>query len=177
MQYSDSKSVAPGRVTGFTIKSLNNDALIWDITDPLNVKQIQYTRDGENIGFKSITDTLKTFIAFTTANAVVPLIKPAAVPNQDLHSSASADMIIITHPLFRAYAEKLADIHLNNSGLISQIVTPEQIYNEFSGGIPDIAAIRNFLRMKYLKQKDSAHPLKYLLLFGDGSYENKTPPP
>ncbi len=177
MQYSDSKSVAPGRVTGFTIKSLNNDALIWDITDPLNVKQIQYTRDGENIGFKSTTDTLKTFIAFTTDNAVVPLIKTAAVPNQDLHSSASADMIIITHPLFKAYAEKLADIHLKDDGLKSQIVTPEQIYNEFSGGIPDIAAIRNFLRMKYFKQKGSSHPLKYLLLFGDGSYENKTPPP
>jgi hypothetical protein len=61
--------------------------------------------------------------------------------------------------------------------LISLIVTPEQIYNEFSGGIPDIVAIRNFLRMKYMKQKGSAHPLKYLLLFGDGSYENKTPPP
>ena len=24
---------------------------------------------------------------------------------------------------------------------------------------------------------EAAHPLKYLLLFGDGSYENKTPPP
>jgi hypothetical protein len=177
MQYNDSKSVAPGRITGFTIRSLNNDALIWDITDPMNVKQIQYTRNGENLGFKFASDTLKTFIAFTTDNTVAPLIKPAAVPNQDLHSSASADMIIVTHPLFRAYAEKLADIHLKNDGLISQIVTPEQIYNEFSGGIPDIAAIRNFLRMKYMKQKGSAHPLKYLLLFGDGSYENKTPPP
>lgn len=85
-------------------------------------------------------------------------------------------MIIITHPEFRAYAEKLAEIHLNNDGLISLIVTPEQIYNEFSGGIPDIAAIRNFVRMKYLKQNTVAHPLKYLLLFGDGSYENRTPP-
>ena len=57
------------------------------------------------------------------------------------------------------------------------IVTPEQIYNEFSGGIPDICAIRNFLRMKYSGQKGTGHPLKYLLLFGDGSYENKTRPP
>jgi hypothetical protein len=177
IQYTDSKSVAPGRITGFLIRSLNNDPLIWDITDPLNIKQIQYTRNGENIGFKSATDTLKTFIAFTAANAMVPLIKPAFIPNQDLHSSASADMIIITHPLFKAYAGKLADFHLTNDGIISLIVTPQQIYNEFSGGIPDIASMRNFLRMKYLKQKDSAHPLKYLLLFGDGSYENKTPPP
>lgn len=177
MQYSDSKSVAAGRITDFTFRSTMNDALIWDVTDPNNVLDISYTVTGENIGFKSITDTLKTFIVFTTSNAIAAVIKPIIVPNQDLHSSSSADMVIITHPLFKVYAEKLADIHLTNDGLISQIVTPQQIYNEFSGGIPDISAIRNFLRMKYLRQKDAAHPLKYLLLFGDGSYENKTQPP
>jgi hypothetical protein len=177
MQYSDSKSVAPNRITGFTILSLMNDAIVWDISDPLNAKQIQYTRTGDNITFKAATDTLKTFIAFSPGNALIPIIKPAAIPNQDLHSSEPADMIIITHPIFSEYAEKLEKIHLNNSGLISQVVTLEQVYNEFSGGIPDIAAIRNFVRMKYQKQLGSNHPLKYLLLFGDGSYENKTLPP
>ncbi|HKK43047.1 MAG TPA: type IX secretion system sortase PorU, partial [Bacteroidales bacterium] len=33
------------------------------------------------------------------------------------------------------------------------------------------------VRMKYLKQKGTARQLKYLLLFGDGSYENRTLPP
>ncbi len=177
MQYSDSKSVASGRICNFTLKSTNYNPEIWDITDPMNIKLVQSIRNGDNINFKYSSDTLRTFIAFTAENAGIPIIKPAAVPNQDLHSSPSADMIIITHPLFRTYAEKLADIHLKNDGLSSQIVTPEQIYNEFSGGVPDIAAIRNFLRMKYIKQNGSTHPLKYLLLFGDGSYENKTPPP
>ena len=177
MQYSDSRSIAQGRITGFSIKSLINDAIIWDISDPMNTKQIQYTRTGDNITFNAATDTLKTFIAFTLGNVLTPIIKPAAVPNQDLHSSEPADMIIITHSLFRKYAEKLANIHLNNSGLLSQVVTLEQVYNEFSGGIPDIAAIRNFVRMKYLNQQGSSYPLKYLLLFGDGSYENKTLPP
>jgi hypothetical protein len=177
MQYSDSKSVAPDRITGFAIRSLINDAIVWDISDPLNAKQIHITRTGDSITFKAATETLKTFIAFTTANAFIPSIKPAAIPNQNLHSSVPVDMIIITHPIFRTYAEKLANIHLNNSGLISQVVTLEQVYNEFSGGIPDICAIRNFVRMKYQKQKGTIHPLKYLLLFGDGSYENKTLPP
>jgi hypothetical protein len=31
--------------------------------------------------------------------------------------------------------------------------------------------------MKYLLQKGTSRTLKYLLLFGDGSYKNKTPPP
>jgi hypothetical protein len=174
--YLDSKSVGPGRITTFSVRT-DNDPEIWDVTDPFNTKLMQYSRDGGYINFKASTDSLRTFIAFSLANAVVPVIKPGAIPNQDLHGSASADMIIITHPLFKSYAEKLAAIHLKNDGLITQIVTPGQIYNEFSGGIPDIAAIRNFLRMKYIKQNGSVHPLKYVLLFGDGSYENKTPPP
>ncbi len=177
MQFSDSRSIATGRITGFSIRCLINEALVWDISDPLNIKQIQYSKTGNNITFNSANDSLKTFIAFSAGNALTPIIKPAAVPNQDLHSSDPADMIIITHPLFRVYAEKLATIHSDNSGLITQVATLEQVYNEFSGGTPDIAAIRNFVRMKYLKQQGTSHPLKYLLLFGDGSYENKTLPP
>jgi len=177
MQYSDYKSVAPGRVTGFSIRGQVNDAIVWDVSDPINAKQIQLTRVADSITFKTSSDTLKTFIAFTQASTINPVIKTKAVSNQNLHSSEPADMIIITHPLFREHAQKLADIHLKTSGLISQIFTPEQVYNEFSGGTPDIAAIRNFLRMKYLKQKGTNQPLKYLLLFGDGSYENKTLPP
>jgi hypothetical protein len=177
IQFSDASTVAAGRITGFTIRSIANDVFIWDVSDPVNAKQIQYTKTGDNITFNAATDSLKTFLAFTTGNALIPFIRPAAVPNQDLHSSEPADMIILTHSLFRKYAEKLAKIHFNNSGLISQVVTTEQVYNEFSGGIPDICAIRNFVRMKYMKQQNSNHPLKYLLLFGDGSFENKTPPP
>ncbi len=177
MQISDSKSVTPGGITSYSIKSQVNDVLIWDISDPSDPKQVLYTKTGDNISFKALSDSLKTFIAFTLTNAVIPAIRSSVIPNQDLHGSESVDMIIVTHPLFRNHAEKLAKIHSENSGLISQIVTPEQIYNEFSGGIPDIAAIRNYARMKYRKQSGTDHPLKYLLLFGDGSYENKTLPP
>ncbi len=176
-QFSDSRSVSPGRITGFSLKSQVNNVIIWDISDPVAPKQVQYTKSGDNLTFKAATDSLRTYVAFVVSNALTPAIRPSAVPNQNLHGSGPADMIILTHPLFRSHAEDLAEIHLSNSGLISQIVTPEQVYNEFSGGIPDIAAIRNFLRMKYKKQSGTNHPLKYLLLFGDGSYENKTPPP
>jgi hypothetical protein len=177
VQFSDSRSVGPGRITEFTIRSQNNDISVWDVSDPFNAKQVQYTRTGSNINFKAKNDSLKTFVAFATGNTLIPSIRPIAIKNQDLHSSGPADMVIITHPLFKEYAQKIAEIHLNNSGLLTQIVTQEQVYNEFSGGVPDIVAIRNFIRMKYMKQLGTSHPLKYLLLFGDGSYENKTLPP
>jgi hypothetical protein len=174
---SDAGSAGAGRLTEFTIKSPGRDPFIWDITDPANPVNIKYSRTGENIRFRASTDSLRTFVAFSETNTLTPLIKNGSMANQDLHGSEPVDMIIVTHPLFRKYAEKLAEIHLANSGLISQIVTPEEIYNEFSGGTPDIAAIRNFIRMKYLRQTGSKNPLKYLLLFGDGSIENKILPP
>lgn len=177
IRFSDSKSIKSGRVTEFTLKCQIDGVSVWDVSDPYNPWAIQYMKDGDSIRFKTSTDSLKTFIAFTHDKALRPVIKPGQLPNQNLHASEPADMIIVVHPLFLAYAEKMANIHYNYNGLISLIVTPEQIYNEFSGGIPDIAAIRNFLRMKYKSQYGSRHPLRYLLLFGDGSYENKTLPP
>ncbi len=173
----DSRTISPGMVTSFYLESATDNTIIWDITDPYNIRSINFSRDGNILSFKSRTDSLRKFVAFLSSNARTPEIRTALVPNQDLHSSADADMIIITHPKFLKYAHELAGIHLVNSGLESQVVTTTAVYNEFSGGIPDIAALRNFVRMKYIRQKGSARPLKYLLLFGDGSYENKTPPP
>ncbi len=176
-EFFDSESVSPGRVTEFTIISSASDPLIWDVSDPFNIKDIQYARSGEVDKFRFLSDSLRQFFMFSAGNARSPIIIPGVLPNQDLHSSPAADMIIVTHPVFLSYAEKLAEIHSSDGGLISLVVTPDQIYNEFSGGIPDICAIRNFMRMKYMRQKGTQHPLKYLLLFGDGSYENKTKPP
>ena len=175
--FCDSKVAGSGHITQFTVRSPGLTPVIWDITNPQRPENINYSKSGDNIIFKSQTDSLRYFIAFSSQNADDPIFFPQPVTNQDLHGSGPADMIIVTHPLFAAYASKLAKLHHAENGLSSMIVTPGQIYNEFSGGIPDIAAIRNFLRMKYLRQKGSAHPLKYLLLLGDGSYENRTPPP
>ncbi|GAI28057.1 unnamed protein product, partial [marine sediment metagenome] len=49
---------------------------------------------------------------------------------------------------------------------------PEQVYNEFSSGSPDVSAIRNFMKMLYDRAAIEKDIPKYLLLFGDGSYDN-----
>ena len=175
--YSDSKVVGPGHFSTFSFTGADYNPMIWDLSDPSDIKRMTYSKAGSNLSFNDSTNTLKKYVLFTVSNSLNPIIEATPINNQNLHGSDPADMIIVSHPLFLQFARKLADIHLAASGLITQIVTPEQIYNEFSGGIPDICAIRNFIRMKYLKQSGTRHPLKYLLLFGDGSYENKTQPP
>ena len=53
------------------------------------------------------------------------------------------------------------------------MVTPESIYNEFSSGTPDATAYRRFMKMFYDRQTSEADAPKYLLLFGDGSFDNR----
>ena len=118
-QFFDSESVANGRITEFTISSKVSNPMIWDVTDPFNISDIRYDRYGEDNKFRFSSDSLRTFVAFTPDNAISPVIKATEVPNQDLHSSAPADMIIITHPMFLGYAEKLSAIHSADNGLIS----------------------------------------------------------
>lgn len=173
---SDSRSVGVSNITLFSIASPST-LKVWDVTDPFIPKVLEGSFSGNGTSFKAATDSLRTFICFAPAQVMRPIIKGDPVPNQDLHALVPAGMIIVTHPLFASYARRLAEIHQADDGLTSIIVTPQQIYNEFSGGIPDAVAIRNFVKMIRDKGKSSSSPLKYLLLFGDGSYENKTPAP
>lgn len=170
----DSKSIIPGSVTEFTIKNSSPEPVIWDVTDPLSPEIIPFSRRGDVLSFRKITDTLRTFVVFENSSAPEPVFSEEPVDNQDLHASPEAELIIVTHPLFRKQALKLAALHRLTSGLSSVVVTPGEIYNEFSGGIPDLAAIRNFVRMKHILQTGAGLPLKYLLLFGDGSYDNRS---
>lgn len=175
--FSDIRSAGTDRITEFTVNSPANTPVIWDVTDPFNPYIINYSKNGDLLKFRAFTGSLRSYVLFLDNNIPEPVLITPALSNQDLHGSPPADMIIVTHPVFRDYAVKIAGIHYKNSGLVSQVVTPDEIYNEFSGGITDLVAIRNYLRMKYIKQSGTDHPLKYLLLFGDGSYENKTLPP
>ena len=173
---SDSRSAGESAVTRFTIEGPST-LIVWDITDPYTPREIQTSSSSGNTLFTVATDSLRKFVAFAADHARQPVKTLTAVPNQDLHAIAPADMVIVTHPLFEDYARQLAGLHFDDDGTTSIIVTPEQIYNEFSGGIPDAAAIRNFVKMVRDRGNTGGTSLKYLLLFGDGSYENKTPPP
>jgi hypothetical protein len=53
------------------------------------------------------------------------------------------------------------------------VVTLEKIYNEFSSGKQDIAAIRNLIKYVYWNASAPDKRVKYVNLFGDASYDYK----
>ncbi|HRT53684.1 MAG TPA: C25 family cysteine peptidase, partial [Flavobacteriales bacterium] len=117
------------------------------------------------------TDTLREFIAFKNSGFLTP-VAVGPVPNQDLHAVAEADMVIVSPELFLGQAQRLAD-RRTEEGLSVVLVTPQQIYNEFSSGQRDATAIKRFMKMLYDRAgMDPELMTRYLLLFGDGSYNN-----
>ncbi|MCD6565783.1 MAG: type IX secretion system sortase PorU [Bacteroidales bacterium] len=172
MHFRDVNSVGPGNITLMKLKNATPNTRIWDISDMHNIKQIPYNRAGDEMEFTIITDSLREFIAFNNEVFYTPEFSQQNIVNQNLHAITQADMIIVTHTNFINQAEELARIHRDHDKLTVSVVTPEQIYNEFSSGSPDVSAIRNFMRMLYDRAIIEKDIPKYLLLFGDGSYDN-----
>jgi hypothetical protein len=86
------------------------------------------------------------------------------------NSSNGADYIIITHPHFYTDVLPLRD-HRAAQGLRTVVIDVRDIYDEFSYGIFDPRAIRDFLSHTY---RDWTPPApSYVLLVGDGNYDFK----
>jgi len=157
-------------VSQFNLQSTSSTLRIWNVTDQFNISEQQTTFASNNYSFAIATDTLKQFIAFDGTSYQTPAFV-GQVPNQNLHAMVSgpADYIIVAPQSFSVQAGQLAELHKTYENLSYVIVTPDEIYNEFSSGAQDLMAIRQFVRMYY----NTTHPPQYLLLLGTGSYRQK----
>lgn len=91
------------------------------------------------------------------------------------NASNAADYIIIAHPNFKSVAERLASYRVNNFPDVSitnprvKIVYTNQIYNEFSNGLLDPYAIKNFI--SYAFSNWTKPSPAYVVLLGDMSHD------
>lgn len=167
------EGVGPGQVFGFNVSGSNSTYKIWDISDPTNVREQQYSLNGTNMNFGVRADSIKHFVAHTSSGYQTP-VNARQINNQNLHGLPATDFLIVTHPEFFEQAIRLRDFHRSELGQKTQVVDINHVYNEFSSGAPDPTAIRDFVNMFY-KRAGSDYDLmpKYLLLFGDGTYDYK----
>ena len=173
MIFRDQKSVGAGNISKFSVSNASSSLQIWDVTHPLDIKLQLGNFSGNNFEFILPTDSLKEFVAFNGQSFLTPT-KIGKVPNQDLHSLAQSDLLIVTYPGFLRQANTLADLHRSQDNFSVSVATTEQVFNEFSSGAQDVCAIRDFVRMFYNRAVDSTQLPKYLLLVGRGSYNLKS---
>ncbi|HTA81322.1 MAG TPA: type IX secretion system sortase PorU [Bacteroidia bacterium] len=176
MEFRDAASVGAGKFSLFNI-STYSPLQVWDVTNPYNVSllNLKKTTSGSSqlYQFTLPTDTLRQFMAFTGNTYLTPTAF-GLVPNQNLHSLPQTDLVIVTNPSFYPQAMQLAAFHRAHDSLKVEVATTTQVYNEFSSGQQDPVAIRDFCRMFYTRESTQYNTqLKYLLLYGDGSYDPK----
>ena len=166
----------------YIISNASAISKIWDISDIYNVSQ--YSNSGNNtFSFKVSLGTTKNYLAVVETDAYLPLKESnASVLNQNIKGTIflnnqgnfqDIDYLIITPNFLVSQAERLANFHRSYSALNVKVVTLESIYQEFSSGKQDIAAIRNLIKYVYWNASSSANRVKYVNLFGDASYDYK----
>jgi Peptidase family C25/FlgD Ig-like domain len=155
--------------TSYNLGGATSSTKVWDITDPLQAKQISGTTlSGSTLSFGATSTMLHTYVAFNeNGNFPLPTKAGGKIDNQNYHGIAETNMIVVYHPEFEPAAEKFAAHRSSHSNISVDLIDVEKLYNEFSSGSKDPTAIRDFARM-LLTRSDQ---FKYLLLFGDGSFD------
>ena len=170
MEFRDPKTMAQP-TSKFTVSG-NSGNTIWDITDPTTPILQKTDAGGTDQSFGVATSgVLRNFISFnSTAGFLTPEFSEGKIDNQNIHSLDNLDLTIVFHPDFEEAAQDLNNHRKSFSGYSTEAISVKKIYNEFSSGAQDPAAIRDFARMLYER-----NPLKfkYLCLLGDGSFDYK----
>lgn len=139
----------------------------WEVTDPMHpvVQQLQVA---SGIGTFGAEGAVEHDYHLFEPTGVKQVASVAHIPNQNLHALTNATYVIVTHDLFRAQAEALAEFHREMDGMDCMVVDVREIYNEFGTGVADPTAVRDFIRMIYQRSNGQ---LKYVLMFGKGTHD------
>ena len=148
---------------------------VFDVTDYSNVKLVAGASiSGGNFRFQARQRSGPVSEYFAVGpNGYKSPIGIQKMGNSNLHGFADgAPFVIITHADFLSQAQRLK-VQREQAGpdrLSTIVVNIQDIYNEFSGGLLDPTAIRDYL--KYAYNNWNVKP-RYVLLFGDGDFDYK----
>lgn len=156
---------------------------VWDVTESGQITSISNENGAASLNFKAQLGQIRNYVAIHSGDYYTPRLVPqSVVPNQNLKGTIfrndqgafqDIDYLIVTPPFLLQPALRLANHHKTKNGLKVKVVTTDKIYNEFSHGKQDIAAIRNFVKYIYDNASSPQNRIKYLNLFGDTSVDYK----
>lgn len=161
------KNAPANSIATFNLTNVNENVLVWDISSPDNIANYNINMNNNIAEIKYNTSTSKKFIAFSKNGTFLTPGEYKKIDNQNLHSILDADMLVVYPKEFEESALKFSDYRAGRNNIKVYAVELEKIFNEFSCGKLDPTAIRDFVRMLKIKNDN----FKYLLLFGDGSFD------
>jgi len=169
-------------IVNYTIGNATGISQIWDITDLYNVYKLENANQA-TFSFKAQLGEIRKYIAIDPGDYFTPLKESQPkIGNQNLkgtifkntqNSFQDIDYVIVAPKFLVSLAEKLANFHRTHSNLNVKVIALENIYQEFSSGKQDVAAIRNFVKYIYNNASAPEKRIKFLNLFGDASFDYK----
>ena len=169
-------------IVSYNISNAVGISRVWDVTDLYNVTKVENLNQA-SFSFKANLGELRKYVAVDALDYYVPLKgSKTKIANQNLKGTIfknnqgqfqDIDYVIITPAFLSGQAEKLANFHRSYSNLNVKVIPLETIYQEFSSGKQDIAAIRNCIKYIYENASAPEKKVKYVNLFGDASYDYK----
>jgi hypothetical protein len=157
------------QINGFSASSIET----FDITDPLNVAQvISGTVSGGSpftLQFSDASPTPREYIVTAQQKNPTSVVFDTA---SSLRSATNgADYIVIAHPTLLSDVQPLATLRNSQFARPVQVVDVQDVYDEFSDGLVDAQAIRDFLQYAYNFWQSPAP--SYVLLVGAGNFDPK----
>jgi len=161
-----------GQFARYQLQGFSSQPTVMDVTNPVNPTLIPVQSAGNQFNAVGSASPQRKFVAqsrFFTPEA------PQVVQNQNLHGiSGFPDFIIISGDNIVNQAQEFAQYRSDNSNLSTVVATQTQIFNEFSAGVPDVVALRDYVKFLYDRAEGNPDRLpRYLLLFGDTSFDYK----
>ncbi|MDH3890240.1 MAG: type IX secretion system sortase PorU [candidate division Zixibacteria bacterium] len=158
-----------GRARVELIDDFSSVPLIVDIADGRQPRVLTgFTRAGGLLSFGlDMTPTRPNHFFATTLNRTLSPVAVEKSSPEDLRAgNAQADLIVVTPAAFTEAMQEYIDYRQNQR---VRIVSTEDIYDNFAGGVFDPVAIRDFLKFAY--ETWPAPAPSVVLLVGDGNYD------
>ncbi|SFE74055.1 type IX secretion system sortase PorU [Flavobacterium xueshanense] len=176
------QSVSNIGIVNYEISNATGISQIWDVTDIHSISNVANSNQN-TFSFKANLGELRKYIAVDPADYYTPLKdSKSKIANQNLKGTLfknsqaqfqDIDYVIISPSFLTSQAEKLANFHRTYSNLNVKVIPLELIYQEFSSGKQDVAAIRNCIKYIYENASTPDKRVRFINLFGDASYDFK----
>ena len=171
----DTAAVAHFELSGFG----SDDVLLFDVTDYREPVVLRgFRRSADSLLYNdTLTGSSVHYYAVSRSSLMKPSISYRSV--QSLRDNpVCPDMLIIYNRRFKDAALELKSYREGHlAGVADPVVKAvdiEDVYDNFSGGLKDPVAIRNYLKFLYDHFSLAGSPvLKYVLLVGQGTHDQR----
>lgn len=153
------------------INNFKASPMILDISTPLNPTLLTGTIENSNaITFQSnlTASRYNRFYLCLESNALSPISIQSVSPTNLYTTFEQADLIVVTSAAFTPALQDYVD-YRSSQGYRIKVVNVDDIMDNFSFGLYDPTAIRDFLKFAY--ENYPSPPPSAVLFVGDGTYD------